>query len=120
MTDRYFEYGVPNLTNDEGDELDRRLLATIDAYLAEPRETVAGGSTRRLPCDARPSTARTARRPMTCHNCHQADARRKGLCDPCYQHRRRTGTDRPETNVIRHNTRRFEQEIETRHRRYHP
>lgn len=57
---------------------------------------------------------------MTCTNCRQADSRRKGLCDPCYQHAWRTGTDRPEANVIKHNTRRFEEEVETKRlRRYH-
>lgn len=48
---------------------------------------------------------------MICRNCHTDDARRKGLCDPCYQHRWRTGSDRPETNVLKHNSRVVDDEL---------
>lgn len=48
---------------------------------------------------------------MSCSNCHDGRARRKGLCDSCYQHRWRTGTDRPEENVIKHNIRRHEEQV---------
>jgi hypothetical protein len=33
--ERYFEYGVPGLTDEEYAELERRLHAAIDAYLKE-------------------------------------------------------------------------------------
>lgn len=48
---------------------------------------------------------------MTCSNCGDDRARRKGLCDPCYQHKWRTGADRPESNVVKHGTRIIEGEL---------
>lgn len=56
---------------------------------------------------------------MTCTNCRTDPARRKGLCDACYQHKWRTGADRPETNVIKLNTKRFEDEIVAKRARTH-
>jgi len=55
----------------------------------------------------------------TCSNCHSADPRRAGseLCDACYMTERRTGRPRTEDNIVRHNRRRFEQEVERRRAR---
>jgi hypothetical protein len=50
----------------------------------------------------------------TCANCHSADPRRPGseLCDACYMAQRRTGRPRTEDNIIKHNRRRFEQDVQ--------
>ena len=53
----------------------------------------------------------------TCSNCHSADTRpTKRLCTACYDYGRRTGKDRPEDVVIKHNVRRFEREAVRRNR----
>lgn len=53
----------------------------------------------------------------TCQNCHSADTRpTKTLCTACYDYGRRTGKARPEDVVVKHNVRRFEEEISRRHR----
>lgn len=58
---------------------------------------------------------------MTCRNCYTDDARRKGLCDACYQHAWRKGTPRPEVNVLKHNSRRVDDELVARRLgRYRP
>lgn len=50
-----------------------------------------------------------------CQNCHSADVRpTKELCWRCYKYERRTGRDRPEDVVVKHNVRQFEQEAARR------
>ena len=51
---------------------------------------------------------------MTCHNCYSANARRKGLCDACYQYRWRKKVDRPEGTILKHNIRVLDNELATR------
>ena len=55
----------------------------------------------------------------TCANCGSADSRRSGsaLCDACYMAERRTGRPRSEDNIVRHNRRRFEQDVERKRAR---
>lgn len=51
----------------------------------------------------------------TCENCHSEPARpTEKLGWACYHYKRRTGRDRPEAVVVKHNVRQFEQEAARR------
>jgi hypothetical protein len=49
-----------------------------------------------------------------CRRCWFAPARAKGLCQPCWAYKQRTGRDRPAEKIMRHVTRTIDAEQEAK------
>ncbi len=71
-----------------------------------------GAQTRRMAAGEGPVARMPRQGPRPCSHCESAPARAHGLCVNCYQYRRWSGRDRPETLIVAENLRKHETEVE--------